>query len=374
MLLKDIVRRYQKGTSDFNMLKKLDTISDKQLNKIMDIWLDTNIKTHDYINKSYWESKRLFVRDNLPKADIYVYEVDNEIKGFIGIQNNYIAGLFVNRDIQNAGIGSTLLKKVKKINQSLILSVYKKNTQAISFYRKQGFTIIDELVDSETNEIEYTMRWLSEEQIDPNKKYPIKNYDKTIFLKPIIKSKNIQIGDFTYYDDIDGPENFEKQVKHHYDWIDDKLIIGKFCQIGKGIEFIMNGANHDMRGVSTYPFPLITCGPEKAFQEFKDIPSKGDTIIGNDVWFGQNVTVMPGIKIGDGVIIAANSTVVSDIPSYSVYGGNPARLIKKRFSDEQISFLIKLQWWNWDYHKIFNNYKAISTGDWSQLANIEKWT
>ena len=83
---------------------------------------------------------------------------------------------------------------------------------------------------------------------------------------------------------------------------------------------------------------------------------------------------MPGIKIGDGVIIAANSTVVSDIPSYSVYGGNPARLIKKRFSDEQISFLIKLQWWNWDYHKIFNNYKAISTGDWSQLANIEKWT
>lgn len=211
----------------------------------------------------------------------------------------------------------------------------------------------------------------SQTSIDPEKKYPIKNYDKTIFLKNIITNKNIKVGDFTYYDDISGPENFEQQVTHHYDWIGDKLIIGKFCQIAKGVEFIMNGANHDMRGISTYPFPLIAKGPEEAFKEFRHIPSKGDTVIGNDVWFGQNVTVMPGINIGDGAIIAANSTVSSNVPPYSIYGGNPARLIRYRFKESQIDFLLKLRWWDWDYKKIFNNYDVIISDNLEKLALIK---
>jgi virginiamycin A acetyltransferase len=93
----------------------------------------------------------------------------------------------------------------------------------------------------------------------------------------------------------------------------------------------------------------------------EQLPFKGDTVIGNDVWIGQNVTIMPGIKIGDGAIIAANSTVVKSVEPYTIYGGNPAKFIKKRFSDEKIEFLLKLQWWNWSEEEIFNNLEMLTS-------------
>ncbi|MCQ2121642.1 MAG: CatB-related O-acetyltransferase [Fibrobacter sp.] len=161
------------------------------------------------------------------------------------------------------------------------------------------------------------------------------------YLKSTIKNPNIIVGEFTYFSGTD----FEKHVTHHYDFIGDKLIIGKFCQIGAGVEFIMNGANHQMNSVSTYPFYVMEGWSENP-PKFEDLPLKGDTVVGNDVWFGQNVTVLPGIHIGDGAIIGCNSVVSRDVPAYTIVAGNPIREIRKRFNDELIQLMEELKWWD----------------------------
>jgi virginiamycin A acetyltransferase len=132
--------------------------------------------------------------------------------------------------------------------------------------------------------------------------------------------------------------------------------------IASGVSFIMNGANHLTDAISTYPFAIFGNGWEEAM-EGKTYPSKGDTVIGNDVWIGHHATIMAGVEIGDGAIIAANATVVKDVAPYSVVGGNPARLIKKRFSEEKIEQLLELQWWNWDIEKITQNVSALTGND-----------
>ena len=170
---------------------------------------------------------------------------------------------------------------------------------------------------------------------------PIAGYDKEIYIKPTIKNKNIIVGDFSYIAD----SNFESHVTHHYEWNNDKLIIGKFCQIASGVEFVMNGANHQMNAVSTFPFYTLE-GWEQTPPTQNDLPIKGDTIIGNDVWIGQNATILPGVHIGDGAIIGANSVVGSDVQAYTIVVGNPARPIRKRFDDELIDIMEKLKWWD----------------------------
>lgn len=151
---------------------------------------------------------------------------------------------------------------------------------------------------------------------DPNAVYPNETIKSVCFIKNIITRPNITVGEYTYYDDINGAEKFEEHVTHHYDFLGDKLIIGKFCAIAKGIEFVMNGANHRMNSVTTYPFNIMGSGCEKCTPALKDLPHKGDTVIGSDVWIGQNVTVMPGVHIGNGAIIGANSVVAKDIDPY----------------------------------------------------------
>lgn len=133
-------------------------------------------------------------------------------------------------------------------------------------------------------------------------------------------------------------------MTHLYEWNGDKLIIGKFCQIAAGVEFLMNGANHQMNTVSTFPFYTLEGWDMKA-PASADLPLKGDTVIGNDVWIGQNAAIMPGVHIGDGAIIGANATVASDVEPYSIVAGNPVRLIRKRFDDEMIELLEKFAWW-----------------------------
>ena len=182
---------------------------------------------------------------------------------------------------------------------------------------------------------------------DPNAVYPNEAIKSVCFIKNIITRPNIIVGEYSYYDDMDGAEKFEDHVTHHYEFIGDKLIIGKFCAIAKGIEFVMNGANHRMCSVTTYPFNIMGGGWEQFTPALEDLPLKGDTVVGNDVWIGQNVTVMPGVNIGDGAIIAANSVVTKDIPAYCVAGGNPCKIIKKRFDDELISYLQEIKWWDW---------------------------
>ncbi|MCL2580418.1 MAG: Vat family streptogramin A O-acetyltransferase [Oscillospiraceae bacterium] len=205
---------------------------------------------------------------------------------------------------------------------------------------------------------------------DPSSTYPNKNLKQICFINNVVKNPNIVIGDYTYYDDINGAEKFEERVTHFYDFIGDKLIIGKFCAIGRGVEFIMNGANHRMCSVTTYPFNIMGCGWEKAAPSLEDLPLKGDTVVGSDVWIGQNVTVMPGVKIGDGAIIAANSVVTKDIPAYHIAGGNPAGMIRKRFNDELVSYLLKIKWWDWPPQKIFDNLEILCSSDLEAIRKI----
>ncbi|MGB2273176.1 MAG: CatB-related O-acetyltransferase [Flavicella sp.] len=200
--------------------------------------------------------------------------------------------------------------------------------------------------------------------IGPNKElaFPLANYDKLCFLKNIVTNPNIIIGDYTYYDDFEDVANFEKNVKYHFDFNNDKLIMGKFCMIASGAKFIMNGGNHLTEAISSYPFAIFGNGWEDAMKD-KSYPHKGDIVIGNDVWIGHNATIMAGVTIGDGAIIAANATVVKDVPPYTIVGGNPAQEIRKRFSDEEIKRLLALKWWDWDISKITANVQKLTEKD-----------
>jgi virginiamycin A acetyltransferase len=181
---------------------------------------------------------------------------------------------------------------------------------------------------------------------DPNQKYPIPEHPRVCFIKDCITAPNIAVGEYSYYDDPTDPEGFERNVLYNYG--NDRLIIGKFCAIATGVKFIMNGANHKLDGISTYPFPIFGNGWEGSMDQLLNLPSRGDTIIGNDVWIGYESMIMPGVKIGDGAVIAAKSVVVKDIPAYTIVGGNPATVIRKRFDDAEIAKLLEISWWNWE--------------------------
>ncbi|MDY2586813.1 CatB-related O-acetyltransferase [Winogradskyella aquimaris] len=201
---------------------------------------------------------------------------------------------------------------------------------------------------------------------DANTTFPLENYDKLCYLKNIIANPNIIVGDYTYYDDFEDVYNFEKNVKYLFDFIGDKLIIGKFCMIASGVTFIMNGGNHLTEAITTYPFAIFGVDWQNAMQG-KSYPTKGDTVIGNDVWIGHDATIMPGVTIGDGAIIASKSVVTKDVEPYSIVGGNPAIMIRKRFDDIKINQLLELQWWNWDIEKITKNVHHLTGNDLNKL-------
>ncbi|MDX6910316.1 Vat family streptogramin A O-acetyltransferase [Hafnia paralvei] len=198
---------------------------------------------------------------------------------------------------------------------------------------------------------------------DPLNKHPMEGFPQVCFIKNTVTNPNIIIGDFTYYDDPEDSENFERNVLYHFPFIGDKLVIGKFCAIAKGVQFIMNGANHKLSGFSTFPFYIFGNGWEKAMPQPEDLPFKGDTIIGNDVWIGYKALIMPGVKIGNGAIISSQSVVTTDVPAYTIVGGNPAKVIKKRFSDEIVCELEKLAWWDWPVEEITKHLTAIMSND-----------
>ncbi|MGN7762389.1 Vat family streptogramin A O-acetyltransferase [Paenibacillus sp. 22594] len=205
---------------------------------------------------------------------------------------------------------------------------------------------------------------------NPNAIHPNPKIKQIRFIKNIITRPDIIAGDYSYYDDPNESVSFESRVTHHYEFIGDQLIIGKFCAIGCGTEFIMNGANHRMNSVTTYPFNIMGGGWEKATPELADLPYKGDTVIGNDVWIGQNATIMPGVTIGDGAIIAANATVTKDVPPYHIAGGNPARILRKRFDDELITLLLELKWWDWSKEKITASLEVLCSNDLGRIKGL----
>lgn len=198
------------------------------------------------------------------------------------------------------------------------------------------------------------------EYVNPDVVYPIENWYRTCFLKNIIANPQIIVGDYTYYDDTEDVYNFEKNVLYLFDFIGDKLIIGKFCQIASGVRFIMNGANHAMGGISTYPFEVF--GKSWSNTLSNDL-NKGDTVIGNDVWIGNSATIMPGIKIGHGAIIGTNTLVTKDVAPYTIVGGNPGKLIRNRFDQQTIDFLLELAWWDWPIERITKHVKDIASGN-----------
>ena len=201
----------------------------------------------------------------------------------------------------------------------------------------------------------------------PDKKYPLPDQTRLVYLKNIIKNPHIIVGDYTYYDDFENPENFEKNVLYHFDFEGDKLIIGKFCSIASDVKFIMNGGNHRTDWFTNYPFPIFGSGWEVAMPD--SWPNKGDTIIGNDVWIGYGATIMPGVHIGDGAIIASLSVVTRHVEPYAVVGGNPAKEIRKRFEDSIIQELLDIRWWDWEIDKITRNVQAICGSNLDALQN-----
>ena len=198
---------------------------------------------------------------------------------------------------------------------------------------------------------------------DPNEKHPMAGFPQVCFIKNTVQNPRIVVGDYTYYDDPEDSENFERNVLYHFPFIGDRLVIGRFCAIARGVKFIMNGANHKISGVSTYPFQIFGNGWEKAMPEDGDLPFKGDTIVGNDVWLGYDALIMPGVRIGDGAVVAARSVVTRDVPAYAVVGGNPANVIRTRFAPEVAERLQAVAWWDWPIETVTERLDLIVSGD-----------
>lgn len=206
---------------------------------------------------------------------------------------------------------------------------------------------------------------------DPTNKHPKAGFPQVCFIKNTVTNPNILIGDFTYYDDPDNAEDFERNVLYHFPFIGDKLIIGKFCAIAKGVQFIMNGANHQLSSFSTYPFYIFDNGWETAAPQLGDLPYKGDTVIGNDVWIGYKALIMPGVVVGNGAIISAHAVVTADVPAYTIVGGNPAKVIKKRFSDDVIAKLEQLAWWDWPVEQITQHLSVLTSNNINALRALQ---
>ena len=251
-------------------------------------------------------------------------------------------------------LGYTHKSMINKIELGKCDMSYDKILKLLKIYNLNASEFLDE------NEIKKNNEKIEELLLPAaDRVFPLKSGLKSVvYIKPTIKNKNIIVGEYSYY----SGNNFESCVTHHYDFIGDKLIIGKFCQIGANVEFVMNGANHQINSISTYPFYIFN-GWEQESPSISDLPIKGDTIIGNDVWIGEDVTIMPGVKIGDGVIIGKHSVVTKDIPPYCIVGGNPAKIIKKRFDDEIINLLLELKWWDRPIKEINDFIPLLTNSD-----------
>ncbi|MEK2495309.1 CatB-related O-acetyltransferase [Kitasatospora purpeofusca] len=204
---------------------------------------------------------------------------------------------------------------------------------------------------------------------DPTVLHPMPEQPRVVLLRPLVTSPLIEVGEFTYYDDPDDPTAFEtRNVLYHYG--PERLVIGKYCALGTGVRFIMNGANHRTDGPSTFPFPIMGGSWAAHFDLLTDLPSRGDTVVGSDVWFGNGVTVMPGVRIGHGAIVATGSVVTADVPDYAVVGGNPAQVIRRRYEEKDIARLVAVAWWDWPAEHITAQVRTIMSGTVEELEAV----
>ncbi|MCR9137766.1 MAG: CatB-related O-acetyltransferase [Alphaproteobacteria bacterium] len=208
------------------------------------------------------------------------------------------------------------------------------------------------------------------QQPDPSVRFPIPGDPHTAFLKPIVTSPFIEVGEFTYYNDPDGPEHFEARcVLQHFDRLGDRLVIGRFCALATGIRFFMSGANHPLDIFSGYPFDQMAQIWQDSFDEDSLLPlARGDIIVGHDVWIGNGATILPGVRIGNGAVVATQAVVTKNVPAYGIVAGNPARLLRLRFDEETIAALQRIAWWDWTVEKITRNIAAIRSNDVTAMA------
>ncbi|RIY00718.1 antibiotic acetyltransferase [Aureimonas flava] len=200
---------------------------------------------------------------------------------------------------------------------------------------------------------------------DPRAVHPVPAHQRIVFLRNVVSAPNVEIGEYTYYDDPEAALLFgTRNILHHYAFLGDRLVIGRFCAIATGARFVMNGANHAMSGFSTFPFNIFGEGWEEGF-ELGSITAglKGDTMVGNDVWIGADALILPGVRIGDGAIVAASSVVSRDVAPYSIVAGNPAAERRLRFEPRVIERLLALRWWDWPAEKVGRNLAAIRGAD-----------
>jgi virginiamycin A acetyltransferase len=202
--------------------------------------------------------------------------------------------------------------------------------------------------------------------------HPVAGQDRVVFLRPLVTDPRIEVGEYSYYDDPDDPLEFERDA-FLYAHGPERLIIGRYCAIASGVRFVMPGANHADLGPSTFPFGIFgEPWAERTMDLVMGAPSRGDTVVGNDVWLGYRALVLPGVTIGHGAIVAAASVVASDVPPYAIVGGNPARVIRRRYEDEDVARLLRAAWWDWPVELVTEHARTIMAGTPEKLERISR--
>ncbi|MCP2165310.1 CatB-related O-acetyltransferase [Goodfellowiella coeruleoviolacea] len=205
---------------------------------------------------------------------------------------------------------------------------------------------------------------------NPATLHPLAGQERVVLLKPLVTDPRIEVGEYTYFDDPDGATEFERR-NVLYAYGPERLVIGKYCAIATGTRFLMAGANHPTMGVSTFPFTMFGGQwAERTLDLVRGMPSRGDTVVGHDVWFGHGCTIMPGVTIGHGAIIATGSVVTADVPPYTIVGGNPARPIRRRFADEDVDRLLRAAWWDWPVAVVTEHLRTIMAGTPAEIERV----
>jgi virginiamycin A acetyltransferase len=199
--------------------------------------------------------------------------------------------------------------------------------------------------------------------------HPVAGAKRVVFLKPLVTHPNVEVGEYTYYDDPDDPEAFERDAVL-YAHGPERLVIGRFCAIASGVRFVLPGANHADLGPSTFPFGIFGEGWADTMDLVMGAPSRGDTVVGHDVWLGYHALVLPGVTIGHGAVVAAGSVVPGDVPPYAVVAGNPARVVRRRYEDEDVERLLRAAWWNWPIELVTEHARTIMAGTPAELERI----
>jgi virginiamycin A acetyltransferase len=204
---------------------------------------------------------------------------------------------------------------------------------------------------------------------DPTVLHPVAGQERVVFLRPLVQSANVEVGEYTYYDSFGDPREFEREAVL-YAFGPERLIIGRFCAIASGVRFLMPGANHADLGPSTYPFGVFGPPGDTTMDIVVSAPSRGDTVVGHDVWLGYSALVLPGVTVGDGAVVAAASVVARDVPPYAIVAGNPARVVRSRFSAEDVDRLLRAAWWNWPIELVSQHARTIMAGTAAELEQI----